>query len=407
MSKHEDASLRVNSPGPSTQFSRSVAANVAYWHSMAQLPAEQKIRALDGERHNLFRAAEFGLALADTWSQATDLILDCYELILYRGYCQEWIPVLERVLEDCPENKPGIRITLYHQLGNLYRLERRFEMAIEKHGREEQLAIALKDDFYIARANSNQCKTYYLLRQHDDAERRALAALAYYQGRDETKESYAAMLNLLGLIAQSRGDLTVSESWYRQAIEVFRKTELTIELVRVLRNLAIVLESEGKVEQSLDTYHEVQTLLEPTNYEIEKSNVALSLGTLYFHRGDLVKAEACYRQAYSPYFQDFGPIYDQAMVTNNLGNVYHAQGRFAEAEIWLGKSISSFRQAKAQLMLANALATLARTFADQGKVGCIEPLFNEAMTLVKQYPDDAFAGSIKKELAQVNNYLLD
>jgi len=392
---------------PSAQFTRSIAANVAYWRTKTRLPAEQKVRALDNERHNLFRAAEFGLGLSETWPEATELILDCYELIHYRGYCQEWIPVLERVLEKCPEDRPDIQIRLCHQLGNLYRTERQFEMAMARHRTEEQLALTLQDEGHMARANYNQSKIYYQLREHDDAETRSLTALAYYQSQEGDGESYAATLNLLGLIAQSRGDLDRSETWFKRSIEVFRKTDLSIELVRVLTNLAIVFESAGKPEQSLATYQEAEELLEPTNYEVEKSNVAMSTGTLYFHQGDLAKAESYYRQAYSPNMKDVGPLYQQAMITNNLGNVYHAQGRFLESELWLGKSITLFREANAQLMLANSLATLARTLADQGKVDLVAPIFDEAMAIVMRYPDDAFADSIQKELAQVNEYLSD
>ncbi len=392
---------------PSAQFTRSVAANVAYWRTKAQLPAEQKVRTLDSDRHNLFRAAEFGLGLSETWPAATELILDCYELIHYRGYSQEWIPILEHVLEDCPEDRPDIQIRLYHQLGNLYRTERQFEMAMAKHRAEEQLAITLKDEGHMARANSNQSKTYFQLRRHNDAETRALAALAYFRTRENAIESYAAMLNLLGLIAQSQGDLDGSETWFMQSIEAFRKTDLSIELVRVLTNLAIALESAGDQDQGLAYYKEAEKLLEPTNYEVEKSNVAISVGTLYFHRGDLARAETYYLQAYSPWMRDVGPLYQQAMITNNLGNVYHAQGRLSEAELWLGKSITVFREANAHLMLANTLATLARTLADQVKADLIRPLFDEAMGIVIKYPDDAFADSIRKELAQVNEYLPD
>jgi tetratricopeptide (TPR) repeat protein len=152
---------------------------------------------------------------------------------------------------------------------------------------------------------------------------------------------------------------------------------------------------------------EAEKLLEPTIYEMEKFNVALSTGTLYFHQGDLAKAESYYRQAYSPYMKDVGPLYQQAMITNNLGNVYYAQGRFSGAELWLGKSIALFREANAHLMLANSLATLALTLADQGKADLIGPIFDEAMAIVMRYLEDAFAESIQRELAQVNEYLSD
>lgn len=392
---------------PSAQFISSIKANVAYWRTKAQLPPEQKVRALDGDRHNLFRATEFGLGLAETWMDTTDLVLECYELIHYRGYSQEWIPVLDRILADCPESRLDIQINLYHQLGNLYRAERQFDQALIMHHSEAELAYNLQDELFIARAHANLSKTNYLLRKYDIAETHALAALTYFRNRDSTLESYASTLNMLGLITQGRGDLSSSQSWFVEGIAVFRKTELPIELGRTLMNYAITLESARKPDEALAYFQEAETLLEPTAYELEKSKIALSMGTLFFNQGDLQKAESAYLRANSPYMRDAGPIYDQAAICNNLGNVYQAQAKLPESEVWLSKSIKLYRQADAHLMLANSLATLSRTLLDQGQIERVKPLYDEAMSIIGEYPDDAFTEMIRSELDQVHNDLLE
>ncbi len=46
------------------QFTRSVAANVAYWRQRTSDLSERKLGALDRERQNLYRATEFGLSLS-------------------------------------------------------------------------------------------------------------------------------------------------------------------------------------------------------------------------------------------------------------------------------------------------------------------------------------------------------
>ncbi len=386
---------------PSSQFASSIAANIAYWKRKTQLPFNQKLQTLDNDRQNLFRAVDFGLRLPETCHDAIELILESYELVLYMGYYEEWIPVLVVALKSCPREREEVRITLYNQLGDLYRSLRKFDTAMNYHIQEEALAHELNKPLFTARVNASIGKTLYLNRRHDEAENRALAALDYYKKKAQYIHNYASMLNLLGLICQSRGEIDAAENWFGKSVVNFRKTDLTIELARVVRNLAILLESSGKSEEALKVYHEAESLLEPTRFEVDKSDLYSSLGTLFFNREEFIKAETYYLKAYSPYMVDAGPLYTLATITNNLGNVYYAQNLLPEAERWLEKSLDTFLQANAHLMLANSMATLARALQDQGKVDRVENLVQEATEITAGYPEDAFAASIRQELSLV------
>ncbi len=388
---------------PSSQFVGSIAANIAYWKRKTQLPFNQKLQTLDNDRQNLFRAVDFGLRLAETCHEAIELILESYELVLYMGYYEEWIPVLMAALKSCPRERGEVRITLYNQLGDLYRSLRNFETAMHYHVQEEALAQELNKPLFTARVNASIGKTLYLIRRHDEAENRALVALDLYKKKAQYIHNYASMLNLLGLICQSRGEIEAAEDWFRKSVINFRKTDLTIELVRVLRNLAILLESTGKSEEAIKAYHEAEILLEPTRFEVEKSNLYISMGTLFFNREEYIKAETYYLKAYSPYMVEAGPLYTLAIIANNIGNVYYAQNLLPEAERWLEKGVDAFRQANAHLMLANSIATLARALQDQGKVDRVGNLVQEATEIAAAYPEDAFAASIRQELALVRS----
>ena len=387
---------------PSPQFAESVSANIAYWREKTRLPVREKVNRLDRDRHNLLKAVEFGLALEATWSDTVELVLDCFELIIYQGYCDEWIPILESMLAKLPQKDHGNRLRIYHQLGNLYRAERRFDKTFRTHEYEEELATQYGSSIDVARVNTSIGKTHFLLRQHDDAEKRARIAQEILQDETAARDNY---LNLLGLVEQARGNLDEALGWFSRSIEVFRRTDLDFELARVLSNQAITLDAAGKAEEALRSYREAEALLKPTRYELDKARISNSMGTLFFNLGDFTTAEVYYRQAYSPFMREAGPSYDIAMITNNLGNVYFAQDQYADAEFWLRRSIESCRLADAHLHLANALATLARVIVALGKLSQIEAIYEEAVEIIRNYPDDAFTVTIRKELELVREHL--
>ena len=86
------------------------------------------------------------------------------------------------------------------------------------------------------------------------------------------------------------------------------------------------------------------------------------------------------------------------MAANNLGNVYLARGQLNKAEQLLRNSAALWRKAEAHLNLANTLADLANTLVAQGDSSAADPLYRQALAIVDDYPDDAWAANLRKQL---------
>ena len=117
------------------------------------------------------------------------------------------------------------------------------------------------------------------------------------------------------------------------------------------------------------------------------------------------EAEAAFRRADSPYMRKQGRPYDRALTKMNLANVLLAQGRVNEAEKYWQASIQEWRQVDSRLMLANSLSGLAETYVEQGKFEEVIPLYQEALAIAIDHPDDAFAQRLRKRFEDALNDL--
>jgi len=351
------------------------------------------------DRRNLYRAAEFGLGLSDTWRNTAELLLQCIELISQKGMWRPWIPLLERIIEKCSNDDLALKGRLLGHLGIYYRFDRRLDQSLNAHEEAIRIARLVGDKDEIAYANLNLCRITWVLRRHPEAASYGQSALTGFVETGEGGKRLATTYNMLGLIAQSRGDLEKAEEQLRLSVDLWDKTGDLVSNAATIGNLAVVLESTGKIDEALQGYHLALSLLAPTDCELDKTRIASSLGTLYFNQGRLDKAEEAYLQANSPYLRRSGHLYYQAMTANNLGNLFLAQERLDEAERCLRKAMNLWKQSNASLMLANTMGTLAETLAAQEKPEQARPLFDEAINITTDYPDDAWGQRLGQKFA--------
>ena len=375
---------------PSVAFARSVAANLAYWLAFSQKMGEESLQEIDQERHNLWRAVRFGLDLEATRCAAAKLILQVYNLIERRGYWQRWIPLLEKAVDSCKVEDETLQVQLLDRLGQCYRLSRQWDKSLQRHRQEAELAQRLEDGLRLAKAHLNLSQTLWSLRRYDEAEAYGERSLAGFEETGGDAERLGGALSMLGLIALGRGKLETAESWLTKASDTYRAANHTAFLARTLMNLTITLERAGRFEAALAVGSEAWAVLEPTEYELDKARLQLTLGTLYMQMQEWQKAEKAYRRADSPALRRSGDAYLMALAANNLGSVLMQQGRLEESHCSLTRSIELARQSGGRLMLANSLGSMAETKLAMNSVEETLPYLEEAIAIAAEYPDDGW-----------------
>lgn len=391
---------------PSAEFSQSVSANLAYWLNRSQELDDQALHRLDDERHNIYRAVQFGIGLDNTRCDAARLIVQFYPLIERRGYWQRWIPLLEEVVRGCRSIDISLTVRLLDLLGQLYRLNRQWPESLASHHQEEELARQLGDPQLLAKAQLNLSQIYWSHRRYDEAVGYGEAALAGFKKSGSQIEQLGATATILGLIAHGRGDWATAESWLREAIAAYRSTTQPALLARSLMNLTLTLERAGRAEEAISLGQEALAILEPTKYELDKVRVELALGTIYLNLKRLAEAEAAYKRAASPALREVGDTHLLALQANNLGNVYLEMGRLQEAERTLTKSITLWRQISSRLYLANTLGSMAET---KLAMNCPEEALrylDETIAITAEYPDDEWGRELLGKYTEVRDGLL-
>lgn len=376
---------------PSSEFIQSIKAGIAYWHKQTYRLSPEAITILDQQRQNLYRLVQFGMKLPQTWEGAANIALQAFDLVEQRGYWQEWIPVMQQAIAACSDENSHLKFRLLNRLGQLHRLNRQLSASVKVHQAAEVIARQLDNEQMLAEVYYNLSEAYLRKHEYSEAERYGVAALSRFNKLESEKKWVPAVLNTLGEIARFRGDLDVSERRLSQAVDLSRALNRPVYLVRFLNNLALTLQVAGRFDEASQCLIEAATSLGPATNEFDKAMIQINLGVLHFKQKQWTEAEAAFREADSSYLQRSGHVYYQALTANNLGNVLLKQKRFAEAESYLRRAIPLWKQASDDLELANTVGSLAEVLVAQGQVDAAIALYSEAIALLQQFLDDAWA----------------
>jgi tetratricopeptide (TPR) repeat protein len=87
--------------------------------------------------------------------------------------------------------------------------------------------------------------------------------------------------------------------------------------------------------------------------------------------------------------------------------VYLLREEWEQAEKHLRVSVRLFRQAKAQINLANSLSGIAEALVGMEKPDEAIPLYDEAIEIVTAHPDDAWAQRLLQEFTGAREKLFE
>lgn len=391
----------VSSTEPiSSRFVESVTAGVAYWRVQTREINDQTLRELDNERYNLYNAVKYGLKLKQTWRDTAIVALQAFPLVEHRGYWTDWIPVLKRAVSLCPDEESELKCKLLDRLGQSYRLSRQLDRAIEAHHKSKGIARQSGNERALAEAYCHLSEAYLRRRNYEQAERYGRKALSCFEQMADTGQWMMAVLNTLGEAARFRGDLARAEERFSQAIAIGRQSNHSLHLVRLLNNLAINFQEAGKFEDALVCLTEAGSFLAATANELDKVLVQNNIGFLYYKQGRWPVAEAAFRQADTDYLRRSPNFHLRAQVANNIGNTLIKQAKFDDAVSYLHQAADLWLQADDKVELANTLGSLAEALAGQGNTNEALAHFEEALTLLAPFPDDAWAARLRSDFRQ-------
>ena len=378
-------------------FREGIAANLTYWQEQIERLTDAGAHTFIEEQANLILAVELGLALPATQVKTAELLLLAYRFIERCGYWQRWLTVFEKATAVDSERPPLLTARLLNRQGQLSRLLQQTERAMTLHQKAERIAQDAGNPQALAEIWFNLSIDHWQCRDYEQADAYGQQALHIFRTLPDGQRWQASMLNTLGLISLHRDRLAEAQERLQQSIALWRPFDEPTELARVLNNLANTCLEQGHLEAALHYYQEALAHLAPTGSALDRAEVLINLGALYFKWGQYDKSEIALRQADSPAVRRSGYFRLRALLAQNLGNTLLNLEQVAEAEKYLRQSLALWQQLGDELMLANTVGTLAEALAAQGQIETAAAHFDNALQLLDKFPTNRWAQSLKEE----------
>ena len=203
---------------------------------------------------------------------------------------------------------------------------------------------------------------------------------------DSVERAKALDYAKLGDIAQASEQYVQAEQAYRKAIEILRgQSGEEHALAIVWRNTGAVLTAEGRFDDALRALKEASKLTHQNKFTDAPLNAEVlnSLGVVYFHQGDMRKAETFFTQA-AQIQAPFSKATDVALA--NLGNIYQKRGEYAKAEEAYKRSmqITEDRLGDSHPNLSMTLGSLGLLYNATGRYKDAEPVFQRSIEILEK-----------------------
>ncbi|WP_420628183.1 tetratricopeptide repeat protein [Candidatus Leptofilum sp.] len=352
----------------------------------------------------MWTAVHLGVAVTAVQEDAASLLLQIFPTIERSGHWEKWLVLFEtlRTLNLSPDR----RIQLLNRLGQLLRKMRRLQQAIPAHQAAEKEAKTINNPQLIAEAWFNLSADYRNQHDYELARHYALQALGIFAQSPEQSKWEAAALNTLGLIELSCGNLDDAEERLRQSLKLWQSIYDPMEQARVLNGLALTLHRKKEFEASLYFYQQAATQLQESSSELDRIELDLNLGALYYDWCKFDQAEICFWRAHAVALRYPGHVYFHAMIANNLGNALRKQNLLDEAEGHLLRAKMLWSQLSDLLMESNTNGTLAALYAQQGDNDKALQLYDQALASLDKFEQSAWARKLSAKFSQARKNIL-
>ena len=265
-----------------------------------------------------------------------------------------------------------------------------------------------------------------------------LKAMEYAKGfSNQDHIDLANLMKNIGQVKRDLGQLSESQHWLEKSLAAFKAAKAdSIDIAHCLNSLGNCHKDQGKYQQALESYQQVQSVL--TDYQDEQAKLIMSwvmnnMGSCHRHMSQYDKAMECLSESLEwkrrlhgvnacsegialtisnmagillaiGDFEQAKARYDQALVMkraifgkdaensslastlHNYGNVSLQMGKFSQAMIYLNQALSMRRKflGPKHLDVAKTLKVIGLAYLGMGESGKAKRHFEEALAIAKE-----------------------
>jgi len=199
----------------------------------------------------------------------------------------------------------------------------------------------------------------------------------------------AQTLAELGNVYVNEDELPKAERTYRESLAIYTKLRDQKNTALSLRDIGAIYSlqrRDGEAISVLQRALKQASTIQPPNRALT-GHILNSLGTAYFRKGDLKKAEELFNRAMEDLPNNDG-FYGKADLLNNLGAIYHIKRQYAKSEEYLTRALSIVEQQVGPRHpdLTFTLNSLAVLYSSTGQYEKAEQQFLRALGILGDDP---------------------
>jgi tetratricopeptide (TPR) repeat protein len=192
-------------------------------------------------------------------------------------------------------------------------------------------------------------------------------------------QGLARVLEYLRAIAQHSGRLDEAEQLGRESLTLMRQNGDRYDLANCASSLAVTLIFNGKLAQAQALLEEGLAIAQDIGHFQQQAYACVSLGYIALGRGQAEQAEMHLRDSLALLAE-----VDKSLAGISLrlrGESALFQEKYAEAQTFLQKSVTTLQQSKDRAFLGLSLASQAYVARALGQPGLVQQLLVEALQL--------------------------
>jgi tetratricopeptide (TPR) repeat protein len=375
---------RPNPGAPWPDFVRQVNVALQCWLTLVR---HGDLDRIESERESLIQTLSMAAYMPQAQELAFELGLTVDSTMRWRGYWQDWHPVLlNLLLASQVSGRRAAQARLWERVGALYNLQGEQERATAAH----QAALGIAHELG---ENGDSVAAWGLAGLIDAARRRG--ALAEALGHIQEALLAARRSGDLAALAEV---YLVSASAYASALDWVRALEYAQMtyicwrrlsdvpgVAKGLHILGIIYRTIGRPAQAIRVTQRAAEAYRAIGSDYLLALLDVLLGDLYRDLDDWPNAEAHYRRAIE-HLEVLDSAYDLAMARHRLGIAYSVRGRWKEAARCLQAALEDWRRLRADDETVSALCALGDMYARQGLADDAVKHLESALSLAEALP---------------------
>ena len=200
------------------------------------------------------------------------------------------------------------------------------------------------------------------------------------------KKSYAAALNNIGYLNNSRGNIDEALANYEKTLEIQHEIDDQQGMAGTLINTGYIFLNQGMIEKALEYYYRSLKIQENTQDEWGIATALNGIGYIFYKQGETEKAFENYSRSLE-IRKKLDDEYGVATCLNNIGLIFKDRGEWTRALEYYQKCLGIQEKLADQSGIATTMGNIALVYKSLGDLEKAFGYYSESLAISEEIND--------------------